>query len=133
MEKIKKENAIENGNNTETEVYSLRWWIGLFYVGQIILLRMLTNSFGVVNNVYKAYFDISSCAIDWFTGMQYPGLFSATILLIFLILSEQIAFRKLFLIMITCTTVAYAFSIVAFSYPKLFWLIYFGQFFTGFA
>ena len=133
IEQNEEHSSTENETRTETEVYSLRWWIGLFYAGQIVLLRMLTNSFGVVNNVYKAYFDISYFAIDWFLAMQYPGLCSATVILIFLILSEQMAFRKLFIIMTTCTTCSYAFSMVAFSYPKFFWLIYAGQFVSGFA
>ena len=127
----KKHNTIENETGMETKLYGLRWWIGLFYAAQIILLRMLMNSFGVVNNVYKAYFNISFYAIDWFNGVQYFGKCSSTILLILLIVSEKLGFRKLFILMASCTISSYVFSMLAFSYPHLFWLIYFGQFAAG--
>jgi len=94
---------------------------------------MLMNSFGVINNIFKAYFNISYYVIDWFMLIQYPGMIFATIVLILLTLNERLGFQKLFIVMITCSASSYAFSIVAVFYPHLFWIIYLGQFAAGFA
>jgi len=120
---FKEENTIEN--ETSVEIYSLRWWIGLFYTCQVILLRMLMNSFG--------YFNISFYAIDWFLVIQYVGMYVSAMILILMILSKRMAFRKLFIMLTTCTICSYACSMVAFSFPRLFWLIYIGQFVAGIA
>ena len=91
------------------------------------------NSFGVINNVYKVYFKISYYAIDWFAQIQIIGVLTAAVTLIFLILSEMVGLRKLFITMISCTTCSYVLSMLAFAYPVSFPLIYVAQFAVGFA
>ena len=117
----------------ETQVYTLRWWIGLLYVSQVLFIRILRNSFGVINNVYQGYFNISYYAIDWFTISQEPGIFIATIILVVLSISNMMGLRKLFIVMTTSTMVAYSWIILAFTNSKFFAFIYVGQFFGGFA
>ena len=122
-----------NQSPVETRLYKIRWWIGAFYGSQIILLRFIMNSFGVVSNAYKIYFNISYFAVDWFMLIQIPGIFVGTIILSYLTFIGAIRFRNLFIVMITCCFGAYALTMIATAYPVLFGLIYVGQFACGFA
>ena len=116
----------------ETKVYALRWWIGVFMTLQIIVIRMLMSSIGVINNVYTAYFNISYYAVDWFTLMQAPGVIFSSIVLALLSFNSITRFRKLFLIMAFSAVVACSFSMITFAHPNCYWLIYVGQLIVAF-
>ena len=123
----------ENYSKTTTEVYPLRWWIGAFFGLQLVLIRMIMNSFGIVNNIYKAYFNISYYAIDWFTLIQIVGTIASSILLALLTFNAITKFRKLFIIMVSLTLLSCSTLLVSFAYPFLYGLIYLGQFVIGFS
>ena len=126
------EEEIENDSDTATQVYPLRWWIAAFFGVQTMVIRMIMNSFGVVNNIYKAYFDISYYAIDWFTLIQAVGVIISSILLALLSFNEITKFRKLFVMMVSMAIIPCISIILSFAYPHLYALMYFGLLVAGF-
>ena len=127
------EEETENDSKTTTQVYPLRWWIAVFFGVQITVIRMIMNSFGIVNNIYKAYFSISYYAIDWFTLIQEVGKMVSSILLAFLSFNKITKFRKLFVMMVSTTIFTCISIIVIFAYPHLYALIYLGLLVIGFS
>ena len=127
------EEEIENDSDTTTQVYPLRWWIAAFFGVQIAVIRMIMNSFGIVNNIYKAYFSISYYAIDWFTLIQEVGKMVSSILLAFLSFNEITKFRKLFVMMVSMTIITCISIIITFAYPHLYALIFLGLLVIGFS
>ena len=123
----------ESDSKTTTKLYPLRWWIGAFFGLQLVLIRMIMNSFGIDNNVYKAYFNISYYAIDWFTLIQVVGAIVSSILLALLTFNAVTKCRKLFIIMVSLTLFSCSTLLVSFAYPFLYGLIYLGQFVIGFS
>ena len=90
------------------------------------------NSFGVVDSIYKAYFDISYYAIDWFTLIQEVGKMVSSILLAFLSFNEITKFRKLFVMMVSIATITCISLILSFVYPHSYALLYLGLLIAGF-
>ena len=127
------EEETENDSETTTQVYPLRWWIAVFFGVQITVIRMIMSSFGVVNNIYKAYFKISYYAIDWFTLIQEVGKMVSSILLAFLSFNKITKFRKLFVMMVSTTIITCISIIITFAYPHLYALIYLGMLVIGFS
>ena len=126
------EEETENDSKTTTQVYPLRWWIAVFFGVQIAVIRMIMSSFGIVNNIYKAYFNISYYAIDWFTLIQEVGKMVSSILLAILSFNEITKFRKLFVMMVLMTIITSISIIITFAYPHLYALIYLGLLVIGF-
>ena len=122
----------ENGSEIETQVYPLRWWIAAFFSIQVVVIRMIMNSFGIVNNIYKAYFDISYYAIDWFSLIQEVGMIVSCIFLALLCFSRITKFRKLFVMMVLMAILPCISVIISFAYPQLYALLYLGLFVVGF-
>ena len=126
------ENEKNNANKLDTKVYLIRWWVIAIMTVQVLVIKMLTNSFGVINNVYKAYFDVSYYVIDWFTLIQTPGRIGATIILALLSFNSIIGFRKLFIVMTACTLISSMLLVFAFAFPQIYELVFLGQFAAGF-
>ena len=126
------DNASQTSSTLEIQLYKLRWWIIAFYVVQVVVIRFVTCSFGVVNNIYKAYYNLSFFVIDWFTLIQMPAGFVATVVLAYLTFSSFVRFRKLLIIFATTMLLACMLLMIAFGYPFLYWLIFFGQAAVGF-
>ena len=122
----------ETFSPVETQLYMLRWWIASFYMLEIIVVRFVTSSFGVVNNVYKAYFNISYFVVDWFFLVQIAAGFVATIILVYLTFNSILGFRKLLIFLTVCISLECAYLTVAFAYPILYGLIFIGQITVGF-
>ena len=122
----------EKDSEIETQVYSLRWWIAAFFIIQIAVLRMIMNSFGIVNNIYKAYFNISYYAIDWFTLIQEIGIIVTSIFLALLSFNKISKFRKLFVMLVLMVVSPCISLIISFAYPHLYALLYLGLFVVGF-
>ena len=125
-------NCVKDHSNLEIKVYSRRWWILTCFAGQVLAIRMMMNSIGVVNNVYKAYFNISYYVIDWFTLIQTPGRIISAIVLATLIFYSKIRFRLLLVTMSTCAVALCVCSMLSFAYPGLYGLIFLGQGAIGF-
>ena len=122
----------EKDPEIKTQVYSLRWWIAAFFCIQIAVIRIIMNSFGIVNNIYKAYFNISYYAIDWFTLIQAIGIIVSSIFLAVLSFNKITKFRKLFVMMVLMAILPCILLIISFAYPHLYALLYLGLFVVGF-
>ena len=123
----------ENDSEIETQVYPLRWWIAAFFSIQIVVIRMIMNSFGIINNIYKAYFDISFYAIDWLSLIQEVGIIVSSIFLALLSFNKITKFRKLFVMMVLMAILPCLSVIISFAYPHLYGLLYLGLFVVGFS
>ena len=123
----------ENNCETETQVYSLRWWIVSFFGIQVAVIRMIMNSFGIVNNIYKAYFNISYYAIDWFSLIQEVGIIASSIFLVLLSFNKITKFRKLFVMMVLIAILPCILIVISFTYPHLYPFLYLGLFVVGFS
>ena len=126
------EEETENDSENDTQVYPLRWWIAAFFGIQVAVMRMIMNSFGIVSNIYKAYFDISYYAIDWFSLIQEVGIIVSSIFLALLCFSKITKFRKLFVMMVLFAILPCISLIISFAYPHLYALLYLGLFIVGF-
>ena len=130
---IDKESFDQNQPDLETQLYELRWCgITTFSAGQIITIKFMISLFGVVNNIFEAYFNISYYVIDWFTLVQIPAGFVATIVLANLTFNSVLGFRVLLLILTISILLGCRCSIIAFFYPFLYGLIFVGQICAGF-
>ena len=123
----------ENDSEIDTQVYPLRWWIAAFFSIQTAVIRMIMNSFGIVNNIDKAYFDISYYAIDWFSLIQEVGIIVSSIFLALLSFNKITKFRKLFVMMVLMAILPCILLIISFAYPQLYALLYLGLFVVGFS
>ena len=123
----------EKDPEIETQVYPLRWWIAAFFSIQIVAIRMIMNSFGIINNLYKAYFDISYYAIDWLSLIQEVGIIVSSIFLALLSFNKITKFRKLFVMMVLMAILPCISVIISFGYPYLYALLYLGLFVVGFS
>ena len=116
----------------EIETYARRWFILGCFTGQILAIRMLMNSTGVVNNVYKAYFNIPYFVIDWFTLIQTPGRIISTIVLAILIFNSKMKFRLLFVMVSSSAILLCVCFMISFAFPQFYGLIFVGEAVIGF-
>ena len=127
---------VENGTSsqelTETKLYKRRWALVMMLAAQSIAVRILTTSIGVINNIYKAYFNLSYYVIDWFTLIQIPATVFSAFSLAVLIFNSIINSRKLFILISFCAMFSCACSLVSFRFAHLYGLIFVGQFAAGF-
>ena len=117
---------------TEIRVYKKRWLILTLFTGQVIVISMLTNCIGIIDDVYKAYFDISMNTIDWFTLIQSPAMILSAIVLTVLSFNSALDSQKLLTMVSICAVISCLFSILSSAYPPFYRLIFFGQFVSGF-
>ena len=85
----------------DIELYSLRWWILSFLAIDHLITRLVRGSFGIVSNVYAAYFQISILTVDWFTLIQLPTMFIFTSLMLLFPL-DNTSSKKLSMLMAGC-------------------------------
>ena len=121
----------ENGAEFDIQTYGLRWWIAFVLALLLIMIRLIANSIGVVNNVYKAYFHVSIYAVDWFTMVQIPGVMVGCIVMAKLTYHSIVDLRRLCLIASVVTFLSCALMIVAFIFPHLYGLIFVGHLLLG--
>ena len=121
----------ENGSEFDIQTYGLRWWIAFVLALLLIMIRLIANSIGVVNNVYKAYFNVSIYAVDWFTMVQIPGFMVGCIVMAKLTYHSIVDLRRLCLVASVVTFISCALMIVAFIFPHLYGLIFVGHLLLG--
>jgi len=118
--------------NEETKLYSIRWFI-IFLIGFVaIVSRTLRSSFGVVNDVYVSYFNVSYVIVDWFTLIMLPG--SVIFCVLFFLLSsfgKSISTSKLAILMSGCLSFTCICSIIAYVHTKLYPVMLVGNFVLG--
>ena len=116
----------------ETRLYGKRWAV-LFFNGFVSLIDgVLRVSFGVVNNIYVAYFQVPYETVDWFTLINLPGVLIFSLLLSFIMFNKLISLRKLAILMSTCMAFTCACLVVSYAYPRFYPLIMVGEFTHGF-
>jgi len=116
----------------ETKLYKKRWALIALLAFQAIAARMIMTSMGVINNIYKMYFDISYYVIDWFTFIQIPAMILGGLFMAVMTFYSVIDSRKLFILLSSCATFSYVCSLVSFASTNLYGFIFFGQFIIGF-
>ena len=109
---VKNNETISEDEETEEKikVYTLRWWILFFLALLTISSRIRMNAFGIINNVYKVYFNTYYSVVDWLTLIQILGNISANIIFAKLTFSGIINHRKLCLMMIGCVLFNFLFD-----------------------
>ena len=125
------ERLIEGQTQNETKLYKKRWLIALFVGLQVINVRYLQNSMGIINDIYVEYFNISYIAVDWFTIIQFPGSVMVNLLVALLIYKETVGLRRLSIAVSAMTIFTSATLFIATLVPKLYPIIYVGQFLMG--
>ena len=138
-EKLKNEDDnsnFESGTSceilTETKLYKRRWAMAAMLAAQSIVGRILMTSIGVINDIYKTYFDLSSYVVDWFTLIQIPAIVLSAFLLAILTFNSITDSRKLFILFCSSALFLCACSLVAITANNLYGLIFVGQFVVGF-
>ena len=119
--------SIISGN---IELYSLRWWVVFFLAVDFSITKLVRGSFGIVSNVYAAYFQISILTVDWFTLIQLPTMFIFTSLMLLFPL-ENTSNKKLSTIMAGCVIFTVVCLLASYCYPPLYPLIFVGMFVMG--
>ena len=123
--------SFSDSEEYDLQLYSIRWWIAVLIAIESIVLRIIKNSFGIVNDVYVRYFNVSHLAVDWFTLIQIPGQILSSAFLAPTIFNQVIGFRRLTIIMAACLTFSCFCLIAAYVYRPLYPFIYIGQFVVG--
>jgi len=123
---------VANQISIETKLYNRRWAMITIYTFQLIIVKILLASIGVINNIYKAYFGLSYFVIDWFTLIQIPAKILATFVLSILTFNSLTNSRKLFIFLSFCSVFSCACSLISFAFPDLYAFIFLGQFGIGF-
>ena len=121
----------ENGAEFDIQTYGLRWWIAFVLALLLIMIRLIANSIGVVNNVYKAYFQVTIYAVDWFTMVQIPGFMVGGIVMAKLTYHSIVDLRRLCLVASVVTFLSCALMVLAFIFPHLYGLIFVGHLLLG--
>jgi len=117
--------------NEETKLYSIRWFI-IFLVGFVaIVSRTLRSSFGVVNDVYVSYFNISYELADWFTLIMLPGC-TISCVLFFILFTKSISIRNVAIMMSGSLSFTCICLIIAYVHMQFYPLILVGNFALGF-
>ena len=116
--------------SSDIQLYGIRWCIILFLAVVYMIIKVVRSSFGIVNNVYAAYFQISILTVDWFTLIQLPTTFFFTALMLFFPLANT-SNKKLSLIMAGCVSFTLVCLLAAYCYPPLYPLIFVGIFVAG--
>ena len=116
--------------SSDLELYSLRWWIVFFLAIDYSITKLVRGSFGIVTNVYAAYFQISILTVDWFTLIQLPTMFIFTSLMLLFPL-DKTSNKKLSMLMAGCVIFTIVCLLAAYSYPPLYPLIFVGIFVMG--
>ena len=90
------------------------------------------NAIVVINNIYKAYFDLSYYVIDWFTLIHIPAMFLSSLILAMLAFNSIVDSRKLFVLLSICAIFSCGFSMISFTFTYLYAFVFLGQFIIGF-
>ena len=125
--------VVENQSQHEIILYKKRWFVALLVGMQMMCVRFLQNSIGIVNDVYVKYFKVSYIAVDWFTIIQLPGSVVANLIAAFLIFRGTVGLRRLSVSVGAMTVLAYSAMLISSIVPIVYPMIYVGQFLMGVA
>ena len=124
---------LEDLTQSEIKLHKKRWFVALIIGMQLMCVRFLENSIGIVNDVYVEYFNISYSAVDWFSIIQFPGSIVGNFVVAFLIYKQYVGLRRLSILVSAMTVFAGTAMFTASVIPRLYPLIYIGEFSMGVA
>ena len=130
--KMQKEDIFNQNTNFELKLYAKRWGLAILLALDSLILRILKNSFGIINDVYAEYFQVSHLAVDWFTLVQVPGMILSSAILAPTIFNQVVGLRNLTLAMAGGLFFACVCLLIAYVFPVLYPLIFVGEFIVGF-
>ena len=117
----------------DMKLYGLRWWIAGF-VGLISTMsRLFRGMFGIVNDVYAAYFHLTYVTLDWLTLAPISGIVLTCLLLALLIFHKIVLIRQLAIAMAACFVLLCMFHLAAYVWPIVYPLMFLAQVFLGFS
>ena len=123
----------ENHSPYEIKLYMKRWLIALICGMQVMCVRFLENSIGIVNDVYVEYFRISYIAVDWFTIIQFPGSIVANLIAALLIFQGTVGLRRSSISVSVIILFSSSAMLIASIFPIVYPMVYVGQFLLGVA
>ena len=115
------------------EAHAARWAIAMISGLSILVFKYIVNSFGIINNVYVAYFNLTYLEVDWFTLIQIPGDILCSLVVAFTIYINRTGFRVQLLLMTGFEIFTCVCLICSYVHPSLYPLIYISQFMMGIA
>jgi len=122
---------VQEERSETTKLYGIRWWV-LCLIGVFsMLVRIFRSSFGVVNDVYVSYFNVSYETVDWFSLIQFPGVTISSVILAMILFNKLLSSKILAVVMSGCLAFTSITLIIAYLHTYLYYVIFVGQFVLG--
>ena len=112
-------------------LFSRRWCFLLLLCGLQITLAFGYSSFGMVHNIYEAYYDVSSSEVDFLTITPFIGNAIICPVLVIFVSSRRLALRSSILIASISLVLAYACIVISTFDGRIFIVAIIGQFLNG--
>ena len=124
-------NANESISNEDIRPSNKRWLLALLLIINLFTFRLTMNSFGVVNNVFVEYFQLSYVAVDWFMIIQQPGIIVGFVGIGLFGYGNNYGFRPLSIVSSSISVVSNVLFQLSITFSEAFVLIYASQFLNG--
>ena len=120
-----------SSHSSDIKLHDLRWWIIFFVAFDVLIVKIIHGSFGIVNNVYVEYFQKSYVTVDWFNFIQIPSslIFSGLQLLFSM---KHLSNRSLSVLFVGCLLFTCIRLLAAYCHAPLYALIFVGVLAIGF-
>ena len=115
----------------ETKLFKRRWWLMGCIGAQNLLLNVLYLYFGLNNDVFVSYFNLSYAVIDWFAVITRPGVWLTCVGFAMLSVMNKNSFRKISIAIASLTVAASICQLIAYAFPFLYWFMFVGNFLLG--
>ena len=124
-------NAGSAASEPEVQLYAKRWWLMGCIGLQSMLFPLSTNYFGISNNVFAEYFDITFPKVDWFSLISLISTCFVSSFMTYFSLMNADYFRRFSIMAAACSVAGSLCDFVAFNWPSLYAFIYIGGLFFG--
>ena len=111
---------VSNQSSSAIEIYTRRWFLLAATCACTILNQFLSKSFGAVNKILIAYFDVSLAELDWASVGLYVGTTFITPVFAYLCYAKLIGFRAMSISGSSCLLLSCLCILLAVQYPFLF-------------
>ena len=115
----------------DIEPSNKKWLLAFLLIINVFAFRLTMNSFGVVNNVFVEYFQLSYVAVDWFVIVQQPGIVIGFIIIGVFGYGNNFGFRVLSIVASSISVVSNVLFQLSITFSEAFILIYVSQFLNG--
>ena len=124
---------LEENQASHTPPLKKRWCMAVIIGFQVVFSRFFTILFGLMNNLYAEWFQISYVAVDWLSIIPFVGSMTANVIVAALIHKNTFGFRKLSVSAAACCVYTSFTMLIATQISSVFPLIYISQFLMGFS